>query len=211
MHQRKASPPNENPTRRTGRSAPNGGGSEWRRLAVLVDAENVSPALAPRILAEARKHGAVKIRRAFDAVTLSRWVGVLVRHAFDTRQLAKVFARRWEDHDTLPDTGWMFPSGRSSTGRLEGLSQYYKRIGEASGTRFWYHGLRNAFITVAERDLMLPASLTKRLVNHAPPKDVTQSYAADWTIAQLREPAQKVADRIQALMMADPVAEAEAG
>ena len=47
---------------------------------------------------------------------------------------------------------------------------------------------------------MLPPSLTKRLVNHARPNDVTQGYAADWTIAQLREPAQKIADRIEALM-----------
>ena len=55
---------------------------------------------------------------------------------------------------------------------------------------------------------MLPASLTKRLVNHAPPNDVTQSYAADWTIGQLREPAQNVADHIEALMTADPKPEA---
>ena len=47
---------------------------------------------------------------------------------------------------------------------------------------------------------MLPPSLTKRLVNHARPNDVTQGYAADWTIAQLREPAQKITDRIEALM-----------
>ena len=58
-----------------------------------------------------------------------------------------------------------------------------------------------AFITVAERDLLLPLSLTKRLVNHARPSDVTEGYAADWTIAQLREPAQRIADRIEALMM----------
>ena len=32
------------------------------------------------------------------------------------------------------------------------------------------------------------------------PNDVTQGYAADWTIAQLREPAQKIADRIETLM-----------
>ena len=38
-----------------------------------------------------------------------------------------------------------------------------------------------------------------RTVNHARPNDVTQGYAADWTIAQLREPAQKIADRIEAL------------
>ena len=47
---------------------------------------------------------------------------------------------------------------------------------------------------------MLPPSLTKRLVNHARPNDVIEGYAADWTVAQLREPAQKIADRIEALM-----------
>ena len=51
--------------------------------------------------------------------------------------------------------------------------------------RFWYHGLRNAFITVAERDLLLPRSLTKRLVNHARSDDITDAYAADWTLGQL--------------------------
>ena len=55
--------------------------------------------------------------------------------------------------------------------------------------------MRNCFITVAERDLMLPHALTKQLLNHAPPHDVTEGYAADWTIGQLREPAQRIADR----------------
>ncbi len=64
-------------------------------------------------------------------------------------------------------------------------------------------GLRNAFITVAERDLMLPRPLTKRLVNHARDDDITEGYAADWTVEQLREPAQRVADRIEALMKSD--------
>lgn len=60
------------------------GGVPGRRLAVLVDAENVSPAFAPRILAEAMKHGTVEIRRAFGAVAHSGWNGALVRHAFHT-------------------------------------------------------------------------------------------------------------------------------
>ena len=74
------------------------------------------------------------------------------------------------------------------------------RISEAGGAKFWFHGLRNCFITVAERELMLPSALTKRLVNHARPNDVTEGYAADWTIGQLREPAQRIADRIDGLM-----------
>ncbi|MYI69283.1 MAG: hypothetical protein F4103_11295 [Boseongicola sp. SB0673_bin_14] len=55
--------------------------------------------------------------------------------------------------------------------------------------------------TVAERELMLPRSLTKRLANHARPSDVTEGYAADWTVDQLREPAQWVAGRIDELSL----------
>ena len=33
-----------------------------------------------------------------------------------------------------------------------------------------------------ERELMLPRSLTERLVNRARPDDVTEGYAADWTV-----------------------------
>ena len=97
----------------------------------------------------------------------------------------------------------MFPSTITGMGNIRGLAQHYKPVGEAGGAKFWYHGLRNAFITVAERDLMLPNALTKRLVNHAPPNDVTEGYAADWTIGQLRDPAQRIADRIEALMLND--------
>ena len=74
------------------------------------------------------------------------------------------------------------------------------RVSVTGGANFWFHGLRNCFITVAERELMLPPSLTKRQVNHARSNDVTEGYAADWTVAQLREPAQKIAVRIEALM-----------
>jgi len=37
-------------------------------------------------------------------------------------------------------------------------------------------------------------------VNHARSDDVTEGYAADWTVEQLREPAQRIADRIDELM-----------
>ena len=120
-----------------------------------------------------------------------------------TRQLAAVFARR---HAAGGDAaarreGWIFPSRRNKgPGHVLNLTQYYAGITRAGGTRFWFHGLRNAFITVAERELTLPLSMTKRLVNHARPSDVTEGYAADWTVEQLREPAQRVADRIDELM-----------
>ncbi len=47
---------------------------------------------------------------------------------------------------------------------------------------------------------MLPLPLTKRLVNHAHDDDITEGYAANWTVEQLREPAQRVAERIEALL-----------
>ena len=60
--------------------------------------------------------------------------------------------------------------------------------------------MRNCFITVAEQELMLPHALTKRLVNHALPNDVTEGYAANWAMGQLREHAQRIADLIEELM-----------
>ena len=107
-----------------------------------------------------------------------------------TRQLAAILARRRAENGngTGPAGPWVFPSSTSASGHAEELQHLYARIGRAAGTKFWFHGLRNAFITVAERELMLPRSLTKRLVNHARRDDVTEGYAADWSIEQLREP-----------------------
>ena len=119
-----------------------------------------------------------------------------------TRQLAVILERRQAAGSNLPPSvrDWVFPSATSATGHVQDPHHLYSRISKAGGAKFWFHGLRNCFITVAERDLMLHPSLTKRLVNHARPNDVTEGYAADWTVAQLREPAQRIADRIEMLM-----------
>ena len=118
-----------------------------------------------------------------------------------TNQLAAILERRRTAAADLPEgvREWVFPSPTSATGHVQDPHHLYARIGKAGGAKFWFHGLRNSFIAVVERELMLPPPLAKRLVNHARPNDVTQGYAADWTIAQLREPAQKIADRIEAL------------
>ena len=99
-----------------------------------------------------------------------------------TRQLAAILDRLRSDCGgrDAPSEGWLFPSPKKAkSGHVADLARFYEGIGKAAGTRFWSHGLRNAFITVAERELMLPRSLTKRLVNHARPSDVTEGYAAD--------------------------------
>ena len=119
-----------------------------------------------------------------------------------TRQLAAILERRWAMRETLSGhlRDWVFPSPASGSGRIPHLSHLYPPISEAGGAKFWFHGMRNCFITVAEHDLLLPRSLSKRLVNHARSNDVTEGYAADWTAGQLREPAQRIADRIESLM-----------
>ena len=112
-----------------------------------------------------------------------------------TRQLAAIFERRREAGAHGP---WVFP-GRSRHRPYGHVHLWYRRISEAGGAKFWFHACRNCFITVAIRDLMLGDALVKRLVNHAPSHDVTDGYVAPWSLEQLREPAQRIADRIDAL------------
>ena len=118
------------------------------------------------------------------------------------RQVAAILKRRLAERGDFPEASriWVFPSETSASGRLSSLQQLNARIGEAGGAKFWFHALRNCFITVADRELMLPTSLTKRLVNHARPRDVTEGYASDWTADQLRDAAQRIADRIDGLI-----------
>ena len=59
------------------------------------------------------------------------------------------------------------------------------------------HDLRRTFITVAESTDISPLAL-KALVNHAVGGDVTANYVR-LTVERLREPAQRVADRLQQL------------
>ena len=119
------------------------------------------------------------------------------------RQVAAILERRMAERGSFPENGrpWVFPSEIATSGRLSSLQQHNARIGEAGGAKFWFHALRNCFITVADRELMLPTSLTKRLVNHARPRDVTEGYASDWTRDQLRDAAQRIADRIDQLIL----------
>ena len=119
-----------------------------------------------------------------------------------TRQLASILERRQAESESLPahTQDWVFPSPAGTSGHVEDPHYLYPRITKTGGAKFWFHAMRNCFITVAERELMLPSTLTKRLVNHARPNDVTEGYAADWTVAQLRESAQRIADRIETLM-----------
>ena len=121
-----------------------------------------------------------------------------------TRQLASILERRRRE---TGGEGWVFPSAASKSGHISVLTHLYAPISREGGKKFWFHGFRNCLITISDRELMLPRSLTKRLVNHARPSDVTEGYAADWSIGQLRGPAQRIADRIDAILEAGPEGE----
>lgn len=73
-------------------------------------------------------------------------------------------------------------SRKAVSGHVPHLSRFYPDATKTGGNRFRFHGLCNAFITVAERELMLLRPLTERLVNHARPPDATEGYASDWTV-----------------------------
>ena len=111
-----------------------------------------------------------------------------------TRQVSDVLVRR----RAARRSGWVFPN-RAGRGPYTRAGDWYARISHGAGAKFWFHACRNCFITVGVRDLMLPESLVKRLVNHAPSKDVTERYAAEWTHEELGEASQRIADRIEAL------------
>ena len=129
-----------------------------------------------------------------------------------TRQLDGVLVRRREAHASAPgDTAGPMvfapperPDGASLQRQMRSVQERYAEISRHADTNVWFHALRNVFITVALHDEQLPESLVKRLVNHAPAPDVTQGYAAQWTLEQLRAPAQRIADRIDALIASRP-------
>ena len=119
-----------------------------------------------------------------------------------TSQLSGILARRHAECGR-PEPGqraWLFPSPTSAAGHLKETKHLYARISEAGGAKFWFQGMRHCYLAVAERDLLLPSSLTSRLLNRAPIGGIAAGHPADWTIEQLRGPAQRVADQIQALM-----------
>ena len=122
-----------------------------------------------------------------------------------TRQVAAILEHRREAARVRTRTpkGWVFP-GPVGRGPFSHVNSWYRHISETGGVKFWFHACRNCFITVAVRDLMLPDNLVKRLVNHAPSRDVTEGYAADWTLEQLRQATQRIADRIERLAAGGP-------
>jgi integrase len=91
----------------------------------------------------------------------------------------------------------VFP-GVGASGHIVEPKKPLREVAKVSGVRrVSAHDLRRTFITVAESCDISPMAL-KCLVNHSTGSDVTSGYVM-MTTERLREPAQKVADRLKTL------------
>jgi integrase len=91
---------------------------------------------------------------------------------------------------------WVFPAD-SKSGHVAEPRFALDRVAEASGVRISTHDLRRTYITVAE-SCDIPAYALKALINHSLGKDVTGGYI-QITAERLREPMQRVTDRLREL------------
>jgi integrase len=96
----------------------------------------------------------------------------------------------------LGNAEFVFPSNSKSR-HIEEPKFALQQVAEASGVKVSAHDLRRTFMTAAESTEMSVLAL-KALVNHSLGKGVTEGYV-QMTVERLREPAQKVADRLKAL------------
>jgi integrase len=94
------------------------------------------------------------------------------------------------------DTKYVFPAP-SKAGYIQSPKFYFRQIAEATGIRVSPHDLRRTYITAAESADISPFAL-KALVNHSLGNDVTSGYI-QMSAERLREPAQRVADRLKQL------------
>lgn len=92
--------------------------------------------------------------------------------------------------------GFVFP-GRSEGKVISSVTMALKSVAKASGVLVSAHDLRRGFVTIAEScDISVYA--LKALVNHSAGGDITAGYV-QLKIERLREPTQRVAERLKAL------------
>jgi integrase len=97
----------------------------------------------------------------------------------------------------LGDDGPFVFGADSKSGHIEEPKFPMQQIGRATGIAVSVHDLRRTFVTIAEGADISPLAL-KALVNHSLGKDVTSGYV-QMTAERLREPAQRVCDRLKVL------------
>jgi integrase len=96
----------------------------------------------------------------------------------------------------IGNAGVVFPAP-SKSGHVRDVQYPLTIVAEQTGIRVSAHDLRRSFLTVAESCDISPLAL-RALVNHSIGKDVTAGYV-QMSVERLREPAQRIADRIKSL------------
>jgi integrase len=113
-----------------------------------------------------------------------------------SEQLHRLLLKRrsigWENE-------YIFP-GKHPSPHITNPDCWKRDMIQASGVQFCMHDLRRTFITIAE-SLDIPHYALKALLNHSMGGDVTGGYICMST-ERLREPMQKIADRITELATA---------
>jgi integrase len=97
-------------------------------------------------------------------------------------------------------SGFVFPANSRSR-HIEEPKFPLGLVAKATGILVTSHDLRRTFVTVAESADISPLAL-KALVNHSYGDDVTAGYIVG-SVERLREPAQRVADRLKELCGAE--------
>lgn len=116
------------------------------------------------------------------------------------RVLLQRKAQGWEND-------YIFP-GKYPSPHLSNPDNYKRDIIQTCGVTFCFHDLRRTFITIAE-SLDIPHYALKALLNHSMGNDVTGGYIIMST-ERLREPMQRIADRITEMATAKPPVEDQA-
>lgn len=120
-----------------------------------------------------------------------------------SEQLHKLLLKRravgWENEFVFP--------GKYPSPHVSNPDNWKRDIIKTSGVTWTFHDLRRTFIKIAE-SLDIPHYALKALLNHSMGNDVTGGYIIINT-ERLREPTQRVVDRIMELAMAKQVADQE--
>jgi integrase len=103
----------------------------------------------------------------------------------------------------LGKTEFVFPAN-SKSGHIEEPKSQLGEIAESCGVRASVHDVRRTYTTIAEWADISPIAL-RALINHSLGRDVTSGYI-QMTAERLREPAQRVCDKLKMLCgIAEPV------
>jgi integrase len=113
----------------------------------------------------------------------------------------QILRRLWRVRDVTNNhtSQWVFPSEKSSLGRLREPKKSLALVNEHLNMNIRFHDLRRTFVSTANSIKISPYTI-KKLVNHSVGNDVTAAVYNVMDVDDLREPMQQIADHFKKLM-----------